>query len=166
MARYLANDLPGRPGSVRSSRAYHDKVLNNPAMNRDHRNIGLVGTADGIPCFKDKNARTVVPCMLRTVMDDELGLNLKNVHLFGLVPNYYSVYCPDTGKKIRVKKKTSFLTAVTTMLTDELLGLYHEGTAAQDHSQPIDSPLFKFKCRAVLLFWYDFIFKYYIHILI
>ena len=96
--------------------------------------------------------------MMRTVMDEELGLNLKNCHLFGLVPNYFNVYCPDTGKKIRVKKKTSFLTAITTLLTDELLGLYDEGTPVQDHSQPPESPLFQFKCKVVLLYWCVIIF--------
>ena len=154
LARHLANDIPGRPGSIRSSRGYQEKVINNPDINEDHRNIGLVATADGIPCFKDKNARGVVPCMLRTVMDEELGLNLKNCHLFALIPNYYWHIDPVTNKTVRVNRKTLFLTAATTMLADELLHLYDTGTPVTDFSMPEDSPMRVFNYKAVLLYWY------------
>jgi hypothetical protein len=69
LAPYLANDKVGQPGSVRRSHGYKAKVLDNPVMNKDHRNQALIGTADGIPCFKNKNAtRGVVPVMLRTTI--------------------------------------------------------------------------------------------------
>ena len=92
--------------------------------------------------------------MLRTVMDEELGLNLKNCHLFALVPNYYWHIDPVTNKRVRVNRKTSFLTAATTMLADELLHLYDTGTPVTDHSMPEDSPMRVFNCKAVLLYWY------------
>jgi hypothetical protein len=155
LGRHLANDLPGRPGSVRASRGYRRKVSDNPDMNYDHRNIGVVATADGIPCHKDKNARSVVPCMLRTVMDEELGLNLKFCHLFALIPNWYSVYCPHTGKKIRKKRKTSFLTAATTVLADELQWLYSDGTPCIDESSHPDSAGRHFNAKLILLYWYE-----------
>lgn len=154
---HLANDIPGRPGSIRRSRGYQAKVSNNPRINQHHRNIGLVATSDGIPCFKDKNAKSVTPCMLRTVMDEELGLNLKNCHLFALVPNYYTVICPDTGKHLRKNRKTSHLTAATTMLADELLHLYDDGVEVEDCSFPPEHPQRVFTCRVVLLYWCDFI---------
>lgn len=153
ISKHLANDKPGRPGSIRRSRGYQDKVCNNPRMNTDHRNLGLVATADGIPCFKDKNARSVIPCMTRTVMDEELGLNLKYNHLWALVPNYYSDICKDTGRTIRIKKKTSFLTAATTVLADELLWLGDVGCPCVDESFPPGSPQREFNCKVILLYW-------------
>ena len=42
-------------------------MTSNPRMNGDTRNQGLVGMADGIPLFRDKSSRSVVPIMFRTV---------------------------------------------------------------------------------------------------
>jgi hypothetical protein len=41
-------------GSIKRSRGFYHKVLNNPVMNADHRNIALVGTTDGVPFFDDQ----------------------------------------------------------------------------------------------------------------
>ena len=52
---HLYHDLDGRPEShTTRSRGFKQKVLDNPHMNTDHRNLGLVGTTDGVPFFDDQ----------------------------------------------------------------------------------------------------------------
>jgi hypothetical protein len=156
LAPYLPNDgwADAPTGSVRRSFGYQKKVLDNPVMNQDHRNQGLILTADGIPCFKNKNAsRGVVPVMARTTMEDALGLNVLNVHMVALVPDQHWEISPITGRKKRIKRKTSVLTCVTTRLTDELLELYETGCWVTDHSLPLGDPLRRFLLRVILLFW-------------
>jgi hypothetical protein len=51
-------------GHVSRSRGWYNKVTNNPVMNKDHRNIGLVGTTDGVPLFDDQK-RGCWPYILR-----------------------------------------------------------------------------------------------------
>ena len=154
LAPYLANDGGGTPGSVRRSNGYKRKVLDNPVMNRDHRHQGIIATADGIPCFKNKNAsRGVVPVMLRTTMADGVGLNVRNCHMVALCPDQHWTIDPVTGRKKRTKRKTSFLTAIITRMVDELLHLYDTGISVIDWSLPEDDPGRVFNLRAILLYW-------------
>jgi hypothetical protein len=153
-APHLANDGGGPPGSVRKSHGYKRKVLDNPVMNQDHRNQGLIATADNIPCGKNKNSsRSVCPCMIRTTMKDALGLNIANAHLFALVPDQHWVLNLVTGRLRRKKKKTSWLTCVLVRLVDELLTGYHTGFPTIDHSLPRGHPSRKFMLHVLLLFW-------------
>ena len=123
-------------------------------MNQDVRNQAIILTADGIPCFKNKNAsRGVVPVCARTTMKDALGLNVKYTHLVALCPDQHWVINPATGRKKRSKKKTSFLTAITTRLTDELLTSYTDGVWTLDHSFPEGHPRRLFLLRCILLYW-------------
>jgi hypothetical protein len=41
-------------GSVLRSRGFKQKVIDNPAMNADHRSIALIGTTDGVTFFDDQ----------------------------------------------------------------------------------------------------------------
>lgn len=53
------------PGHVRHSFGWHAKVTANPHINGETRNQAVIGMADGIPLFRDKNSRSVVPIALR-----------------------------------------------------------------------------------------------------
>jgi hypothetical protein len=153
-AQHLANDGGGPPGSVRKSNGYKRKVLDNPGMNQDHRNQGLIATADNIPCGKNKNSsRGVCPCMVRTTMKDALGLNVVNAHMFALVPDQHWVLNAVSGRLRRQKKKTSWLTAILVRFTDELLWGYHTGFTTIDHSLPRGHARRKFQLHCMLLFW-------------
>jgi hypothetical protein len=151
---YLVNDAVGQPGSVRRSHGYRAKVLDNPVMNQDHRNQGLIATADGIPCFKNKNAaRGVCPVMVRTTMPDGIGLDVRNVHMVALCPDQHWKVHPVSGRIKRAKRKTTVLTAITTLMADELLHLYDTGVHVIDHSLPLDDVTRVFWLRAILLYW-------------
>jgi hypothetical protein len=154
LAPYLANDALGPPGGVRRSHGYRAKVLTNPVMNKDHRNQALIATADGIPCFKNKNAsRGVVPVMLRTTMPDGIGLDVRNVHMVALCPDQHWRVHPESGRKKRSKRKTGFLSAITVVMTDELLYLYETGVMVVDHSLPVDDVTRVFRLFVILLYW-------------
>ena len=57
-----AGDPP--EGDIKRSRGFKQKVLDNPQMNEDHRNISLVGTTDGV-CFFDDMRRGGWPFFFR-----------------------------------------------------------------------------------------------------
>lgn len=42
------------PGSIRLSRGWKEKMLDDPVMGADNRNIGLQLATDGVPYFKDQ----------------------------------------------------------------------------------------------------------------
>lgn len=52
---HLYHDSDGRPEShTFRSRGFKKKIIDNPHMNTDHRNLGLVATTDGVPFFDDQ----------------------------------------------------------------------------------------------------------------
>ena len=52
---HLYHDPDGRPEShTFRSRGFKKKIIDNPHMNTDHRNLGLVATTDGVPFFDDQ----------------------------------------------------------------------------------------------------------------
>jgi hypothetical protein len=51
-------------GDVRRSRGWHMKMLDNAHMAQDNRNLGFIGTTDGVPLFKDQ-IRSCWPFILR-----------------------------------------------------------------------------------------------------
>ena len=66
LSPFLAFDDGDFPsGHVSFSKGWNEKVLENPHINAEKRNQAIIGMADGIPLFKDKNARSVVPIALR-----------------------------------------------------------------------------------------------------
>ena len=126
-------------------------------MNEDVRHLGLVGTADSVPYFKDKLARGGVPFMLRIGnLPPELQLELKNCHLVGIMPNEVFETDDDTGQVIRVTKKNSTLYAMQLLMADELCTLYVHGCRAIDASKPMGHADRHFTLRVVLLYWYIF----------
>ena len=59
---------------VSKSRGFKEKVTDNPAMNKETRNVTLVGTTDGVPLFDDQH-RGLWPFILRTTnLPDSLSM--------------------------------------------------------------------------------------------
>lgn len=63
----LFTDCGERPeGHLARSRGYRYKVLDNPHLNKEHRNLAIVGSTDGVPLFDDQ-VRGAWPFMYRSV---------------------------------------------------------------------------------------------------
>ena len=116
-----------REGGILQSRGFKQKVLDNPDMNQDHRNLGLVGTTDGVPFFADQR-RGAWPFVLRCAnLPDTLSTHMSNCHLHMLAANEFWVNDPDAGmlrRKIRAPKS---LHAHLSIITDDLLKVYKKG---------------------------------------
>ena len=56
-------DFPS--GHTSYSKGWYEKVINNPHINCESRNQAIIGMSDGIPLFRDKNSRGVMPFALR-----------------------------------------------------------------------------------------------------
>jgi hypothetical protein len=146
------------PGTVQQSHGWKSKITDNPVMQEDVRHLGLIGTADSVPYFKDKKARGGVPGMLRNGnLPPGLQLELRNCHMFAMLPNEVNDIDPDTGLVIRVTKKNSTLYPMLLMLADELNHLYVTGVRCADSTMPLDHPDRFFTLRVVLLFWYVYV---------
>ena len=65
-------------------------------IDKDTRNIGLVGMSDGIPIFRDKHSTSVMPVMLRADnMGDELSMKFRYTHMTALVPAHFWILSDD-----------------------------------------------------------------------
>jgi hypothetical protein len=151
---YRDNDIGDFPsGHTRHSRGWHEKVSGNPHINCDSRNQAVIGMADGIPIFKDKNSRGVVPIGLRQAnQPDSVSKKFSNIMLSGLYPCDYWTQDVSSGLLHRESHKPSNLSALLTVLCDDLQ-FWYDGKWAVDHSMPADSPDRDFLLRVVLLFW-------------
>jgi hypothetical protein len=154
MVHKSRNDGLGGPGSLKNSHGWKRKMVDNEIMAQDVRNMGLVGTADSVPYFKDKKARGGVPLMVRNGnLSPQEQLELRNCHLVGMLPNEVFEIDPDTGLVIRVIKKNSTLFPLLLMLADELNDLYVHGCQAIDATKPVGHAERHFTLRVVLLYW-------------
>jgi hypothetical protein len=125
---YLYADRGGQPeGAVTRSRGFKAKVLDNPVMNADHRNIALVGTCDGVPFFKDQR-RGGWPFVLRVAnLPDVLSEHMSNTHLHLIAANEH--WELDEGANLlrrRIRAPTSMMPHLH-VVTDDLLGAYKRG---------------------------------------
>jgi hypothetical protein len=122
-------------------------------MGSDTRNQGLVGMSDGIPMFRDKHSRSVVPVLLRTAnMGDHISMKFRYTHLTGLVPSHFWILSEDGKRFERVERKPSTLVAILHAVTDDLL-IYEDGVMTEDHSKSVDNLRRWFLLRAMLLYW-------------
>jgi hypothetical protein len=129
------------------------QIISNPAMNYDTRNQGLVGMSDGIPMFRSKDSRSVIPLMLRTVnLEDSLSMKFRYTHLVGLVPSHFWILNWKGDRFQRVEKKASHLCALMHAVVDDLL-LWEDGAPMEDHSKSPDDPERWFQLRTMLLYW-------------
>jgi len=122
-------------------------------MNRDTRNQGLVGMADGIPLFRDKHSRSVTPIMLRTAnMSDNLSMKFRYTHLTALVPNSFWIIGETSKQFQKVERKPGHLCAIMHAVVDDLLH-WEEGEEVDDMSKNAEDPEMHFHLRAMLLYW-------------
>ena len=125
----------------------------NPAMNGDTRNQGLVAMSDGIPLFRSKSSRSVLPVLLRTVnVGDELSMKFRYTHMTCLIPCHFWTIGAVNGQFERVEKKPSNICAAMHAIVDDLLH-WEEGEQMEDHSKIADAIERFFRCRAMLLYW-------------
>jgi hypothetical protein len=122
-------------------------------MSSDTRNQGLVGMSDGIPIFRSKGSRSVIPVMLRSAnMGDHLSMKFRYTHMTALVPSFFWTLSPDEKYFVRVERKTSHLMAVLHAVTDDLL-LWEDGEYVEDHSKDMADPDRHFLLKVALLYW-------------
>jgi hypothetical protein len=122
-------------------------------MNTDTRNQGLVGMSDGIPLFRDKHSRSVIPVMLRTAnMGDHLSMKFRYTHMTALVPSHFWTIGETSKQFERVERKPSHLCAIMHAIVDDLLH-WEEGEDVEDMSKDAMDPDFRFRLRAMLLYW-------------
>jgi hypothetical protein len=148
------NDIGDFPaGHTRLSRGWHQKITSNPRMNSDPRHQALIGMADGIPIFKDKNTRGVCPIALRQGnQPDSLSKKFNNIHLSGLYPCDFWAIDDATGLLQRENHKPSNIGALLILLCDDLQ-FWYEGKWAVDYTMQEGDPQRTFLLRALLLFW-------------
>jgi hypothetical protein len=127
-----APDLP--PGHVTHSRGFKLKVTDNPHMNSDHRNIGLVGTTDGIPFFDDQK-RGAWPFILRVAnLPDGLSTHVSNCHLHLLAAcEYWDLDEAANVLRRRVRAPKSLQSHIL-IIADDLLTAYTDGSAARERT--------------------------------
>jgi hypothetical protein len=129
------------------------QVTANPAMNYDTRNQGLVGMSDGIPMFRDKCSRSVIPCMMRTGnMGDDKSMKFRFSHMTALIPCYFWTIGKSSQHFDRVERKPSDLRATMHAIVDDILR-WEEGELTEDHSKSPADPDRWFRLRVRLLYW-------------
>ena len=80
-------------------------------MNSDARNQALVGSSDGTPLFKDKNARNGMPYLLRNAtLADELWMNSSLAHMVAYTPHDYITW--KKNKPTKVFRQNGFVRVV------------------------------------------------------
>ena len=93
--------------SIKLSRGYRDKLLNEPSVRGDHRNQGLVMTTDGIPYFNasSKHSRGAWPLLVRLAsLPDGLWDRFELAHLYGLEAQEHWVTDVETGTVHRKRR--------------------------------------------------------------
>ena len=143
----------GNPPAGHTKRSYgwHKKVINNPQMNGDVRNQALVGMSDGIPMFRAKMSRSVVPIALRAAnLPASLGIKFRHIHLSGLYPGEFWAIVKGQWKREERKPKT--LMPLLYLLTDDLLH-WQDGDYVDDTARAEGDAQRRFLLRVCLLFW-------------
>ena len=109
MCPYLDNRPSSRTPetSVKLSRGYRDKVLNDPSLQGDHRHQGLVLSTDGIPYFgsSGQHSRGAWPLLARLAsLPDGLWDRFELAHLYGLEAQEHWVTDVETGAVHRKRR--------------------------------------------------------------
>lgn len=87
---HLLLDGGGRPPTdVRRSRGFKQKVFDNPHMNDDHRNLAVVGTADGVPLFDDQRRSAWIYLLRCANLPDHIAQQAANCHMHVLAGAEY-----------------------------------------------------------------------------
>ena len=126
----LADRLCPAPGGVRNSRGWRQKMVENPVMSRDHRNLSLIGTTDGVPFFDDQK-RGAWPFVLRCAnLDDTLSYHMANCHMHLLSANEFWEVDGDARVLRRRIRGPKSLSPHMHVIVDDLLGAYTRGSSA------------------------------------
>lgn len=152
---HLVTIVRWRAGSVSRSHGFHEKVTNNPYMNQEGRNQGLILFSDGIPYFKDKGSnRKGYPCGVRLAnLPESRSKTLTMTHLLCLMSCEYWDRDAHTGKPIRVLRSPKSLQPMMYRIADELYSLYHVGIRVVDYSLHQNNVDRVFILRCILLYW-------------
>jgi hypothetical protein len=146
---YLQNDRAASnytDGGIQRSRAWKEKVIDNPNINNDNRNQAITVSADGVPLYKDRNAGSAWPFVARThTLEDGLSLNLAYTHMFGFEMSEYKTWDTHDMEVIRVKQESKSFDPLLTRMTDDLLEGQKTGYLINDHSRPQHSRSFYVK---------------------
>ena len=95
--------------SIKLSRGYRDKILNDPSLRGDHRHQGLVMSSDGIPYFgaSGKHSRGAWPLLVRLAsLPDGLWDRFELAHLYGLEAQEHWFTDVETGAVHRKRRYT------------------------------------------------------------
>ena len=123
-------------GHVTRSRGFKKKVLDNPKMNADHRNLALVSTTDGVPFFDDQK-RGAWPFILRVAnLPDGLSTHISNCHLHLLQASEFWEHDKDAGVLRRRVREPKNLQPYLSIITDDLYKAYAKGVKCIDATVP------------------------------
>jgi len=93
--------------SIKLSRAYTRKVLDDPNLHNDHRHQGILLSTDGVPYFSasDKHSRGAWPILARLAsLPDGLWNRFELAHLYGLEPSEHWETDVETGRVHRKRR--------------------------------------------------------------
>ena len=133
------------PGSVRKSRGWKAKMVDNETMSTDHRNLALVETCDGVPFFREKKAsRGCWPFTIRCAnLPDGLSMHMANCHLHLLVASEYYDLDSAAGVLRRVVREPQSLVPYTTVIADDLRRCFYQGTVGTSRHIPSYSVIYR-----------------------
>ena len=122
-------------------------------MNEDPRNIGLIGTCDGVPLFDDKH-RGCWPFVFRVAnLPDGLSHLMINSHVAIIAATEYFSLDPVTNELARWVRQPKSLYPHMLIIADDLYHGYHKGNVITDWSCRPGLAERNFSCRCMLLFW-------------
>jgi hypothetical protein len=129
LAPYLLADRPdANEGDVKNSRGWKHKMVDNPVMNQDHRNLALIGTTDGVPFFDDQK-RGAWPFVFRCAnLPTTLSQHMANCHLSLLSANEFWEVDTDAHVLRRTVRGPKSLMPHLHIIVDDLLRAYTKGT--------------------------------------
>ena len=111
----------------------------------------LVGMSDGIPMFRGKTSRMVVPIALRNAnLPESLGIKFRHIHLAALYPGEYWEISDGNWKRTARKPKT--IVPLIYVLADDLLH-WQDGDYVEDTSLDEGHQDRQFLLRTCLLYW-------------
>lgn len=118
-------------GEVTRTRGFKHKVLDNPHMNVDHRNLGLIGTTDGVPLFEDQKRGAWIFVNRVANLPHGLSTNMANVHMHMLSGNEHFEVDEHAGVLRRIVRGPKSLVPHLHILVDDYLHAYQKGYALQ-----------------------------------
>lgn len=128
----------------------HDivQVLANDHMSGDHRNFGIVGTADGVPLFEDQRRGIWVFAFRNANLPTTLSNAMSNAFVSMVSANEYMELDEATGKLRRVIRAPKCMKPHMTIIADDLKRAYVRGVRAWDAET-------RKTCRPkpILLYW-------------